>query len=700
MRTETAATLLMPRAGDAGAGPGTLTVGRDPDNDLVLDEPRVSGRHARVVREGNRAVVEDLGSSNGTAVGRPDHRVERAAVAASDTVYFGPVPVPAVDLLRRLDLDVEDARSGTWIEARDVSFAAGSKTLIDGVSLTVAPGELVGVMGPSGSGKTTLLNVLAGLTPPATGRVLFDRLDLYRHHERFRRSIGYVPQDDVMHRELTVRRALRFAARLRRGAEADGAALERRIDGVLDRLGLVGIDDVLIGSPVRKGISGGQRKRVNLAMELIDDPQVLFLDEPTSGLSSEDTLQVIRVLRELADRGKTVLLTLHQPSPEAFRLLDRLVLLGKEPGSPEPGRLVYAGSAWPGAVQHFAAGDEPSADAVLRSLERRPVREWIERWQGSPERAAAERPPGERPASVPEPTAGPGGVGQWRTLVARMLAIKASDRWTTLIHLLQAPVIACLVVLVFGKASAVTDAPTLGAWRDSSRAVGNSLFLTVVAALWFGCSNAAREIVAEWSVYRRERMVSLAIPSYVGSKLAVLGGLCAVQCVVLLAIVHPGCHLEAGWVELFPPLLLAALVGTALGLAISAMAPTSEVAIYLVPLALLPMVVLGGIVQPAPEMDEPAQVMAHLVPSHWAFEGLLVAEASERPRSPLPAVSSGVRPPERDPAPPDPPADAAERHFPAGSRSSPALVRTVLGGMAALLAIAMAAVLVLRDVRP
>lgn len=687
-------------SGDAAARSRSLTVGRDPENDLVLDDPRVSGRHARIVKEGNRAVLEDLGSSNGTAVGRPGHRVERATLAPSDTVYFGPVPVPAVDLLRRLEVHVEDARGGTWIEAREVSFTAGRKTLIEGISLTVAPGELVGMMGPSGAGKTTLLNVLAGLTPPAGGRVLFDGLDLYRHHERFRRSIGYVPQDDVMHRELTVRQALRFAARLRLGTGSGGAALERRIDEVLNRLGLKGIDDVLIGSPVKKGISGGQRKRVNLAMELVDDPQVLFLDEPTSGLSSEDTLQVIHVLRELADRGKTVLLTLHQPSPQAFRLLDRLVLLGKEPGSPEPGRLVYAGSAWPGAVEHFAAGKEPSADAILKALEARPIGEWIERWRRSKERAAAERPPGERPAPIPEPLLGPGALRQWQTLVARMLVIKASDRWTTLIHFLQAPVIAFLVVLVFGEASAVPDAPNLLEWRDSSRAVGNSLFLTVVAALWFGCSNAAREIVAEWSVYRRERMVSLAIPSYVASKLAVLGGLCALQCVVLLAIVYPGCHLEATWAQLFPPLLLAGLVGTALGLFISAMAPTSEVAIYLVPMALLPMVVLGGIVQPAPEMDEPAQVLAHLIPSHWAFEGLLAEEAAERPRSPLPALPGRIRPPEVEPRAAEPPPDVAERHFPAGSRSSSARVRGVLGGMTALLTLAIAAVLVLRDVRP
>jgi hypothetical protein len=395
-----------------------------------------------------------------------------------------------------------------------------------------------------------------------------------------------------------------------------------------------------------------------------------------------------------------VLLTLHQPSPEAFRLLDRLVLLGKEKGSVEPGRLVYAGGACTGAGEHFGVAETESADAIFGALEERPVATWIERWHHSPERAAAERPVAERQAPAPEPGSSPGPLRQWWTLAARMLAIKASDRWTTLIHLVQAPLIAGLVVLVFGKASAVSSTPSLEAWADASRAVSDTLFLTVIAALWFGCSNAAREIVAEWSVYRRERMVSLAIPAYIASKLTVLGGFCALQCFVLLAIVDPGCHLEAAWGGLLIPLLLAGLVGTALGLVISAMAPTSEVAIYLVPLVLLPMVVLGGFVQPTAQMEEPPQILSHMTPAFWAFQGLLVEEAEARPRSPVPSLPGQIHPPERAPQPPEPPNDVAERSFPTVSRSSSERIRGVLGGMVALLALAIAAVLVLRDVRP
>src|SRR5439155_14760032 len=168
-----------------------------------------------------------------------------------------------------------------------------------------------------------------------------------------RGMIGFVPQDDIIHSELTVREALFYSARLRLPRDFSNRDIHKRIDAVLAQLGLAGIDDVLIGSPTRKGISGGQRKRVNLAMELLTDPSVLFLDEPTSGLSSEDTLIVMQVLRQLADTGKTILLTIHQPSLDAFSKLDNVVVVSKDAGSTDAGRLAFYGPAYPDSVQFF-----------------------------------------------------------------------------------------------------------------------------------------------------------------------------------------------------------------------------------------------------------------------------------------------------------------------------------------------------------
>src|SRR5205807_1364578 len=154
--------------------------------------------------------------------------------------------------------------------------------------------------------------------------------DLYEHYGQFAALIGYVPQDDIIHRDLTVGQALYYNARLRLPRDFSNADIADRISKVLNQLELQGARDVLIGSPEKKGISGGQRKRVNLAMELLTDPLILFLDEPTSGLSSEDALMVMRLLRELSNGGKTILLTIHQPSPEVFRLLDNLVVVSRD----------------------------------------------------------------------------------------------------------------------------------------------------------------------------------------------------------------------------------------------------------------------------------------------------------------------------------------------------------------------------------
>jgi len=194
----------------------------------------------------------------------------------------------------------------------------------------------------------------------------------------------------------------------------------------------------------------------------------------------------------------------------------------------------------------------------------------------------------------------------------------------------QAPIVAMLIVQVFGKqlGETVTDQN----WPKVAQALGVTAFLMALSALWFGCSNAVREIVAEWAIYHRERMVNLKIPSYVASKFTVLGGLCLMQCTVLLGITHWGCALKAPWWSMVALLFLVSLVGVALGLTLSAVARTSEVAIALLPIILLPMIILGGVLQQLYEMHRAGQFMSHCMASRWAFEGMLVLESEYRPK--------------------------------------------------------------------
>ncbi len=616
----------------------TIVLGRDPNCDHVLDYPMVSWRHAKIDRNGTSLFVEDLKSSNGTFVN--GQRIsDRTAVKPGDVVGLGSYRFV---LTGDGSFRKRDSRGDLTLEARDIRVEVPGRRLLDEVSLTICPSEFVGLMGPSGAGKSTLMSVLNGYTPPAQGQVAINGRNLYQHFDEFRGLIGFVPQDDIIHAELTVREALFYSARLRLPVDFSNSDIHKRIDAVLTQLGLSGIDDVLVGSPTRKGISGGQRKRVNLAMELLTDPSLLFLDEPTSGLSSEDTLIVMQVLRRLVDSGKTILLTIHQPSLEAFKLLDNVVVIAKDSELTATGRLAFYGPAYPDAVQFFnpqlKTADAPLApDALLRGLATQPTGTWVKRFQSSKfhREFVAERTSnlaGDESANVSLRAKHEPGLTQWWTLVRRALSIKFRDVTNSVILLAQAPVIAILLVMVFGVKTAAEM--TVENWASSAQATSITVFLMALAAIWFGCSNSVREIVSEWPIYVRERMVHLRIPLYIASKLTVLGGQCVVQCLILLGVVHWGSSLHGPWLPMFGLLLLASGVGLAIGLCISATVRTSEVAIALLPLVLLPMVILGGILQPQHEMKSVVRWCSNAMPSRWAFEGLLLIEAAERPKSP------------------------------------------------------------------
>jgi ABC-type multidrug transport system ATPase subunit/ABC-type multidrug transport system permease subunit len=653
----------------------TLIVGRTPDNGLPIDHPLISRHHARFTRSGSAWTVTDLSSTNGTYVnGRRVTATEPLEVG--DVVDLGG---SRLVLLEGNRLERRDYRGNTRVEAQQIAISAGGRCLIEGVSFTLVPSELAGLMGPSGAGKTTLMTALNGYQPPSSGRVLFNGQDLYSSFDQFRLGIGYVPQDDILHGELTVAEALYYTARLRLPGDTSDAEIGQRIDRVLQQLGIAHIRGSLIGTPTRKVVSGGERKRVNVAMELLNDPPVLFLDEPTSGLSSEDALAVMHSLRELAKDGRTILLTIHQPSREVFRLMDNLAVVSRDVRSSSPARLVYYGPAYPEAIRFFNPEKdlppEPSPDLVLRGLGERPTAEWLERFQRSPlRRRFVEDRAGRAMASgtaAPAARHSPSALRQSLVLMRRAISLKARDLSNSSILLAQAPVIALLLLAAFGDA-------TKGEHGDGATAT--VLFLMNIAAIWFGCSNAAREIVAEWPVFSRERMVGLRLPAYLGSKLAVLSTVGLVQCALLLGIVRLGCRIEARWPLLLLNLFLSTLVGSCLGLLISSLARSSEVAISLVPIAILPMVVLGGMMLPPHRMQQPARTLARLVPSRWAFELSAGLEVRQRP-------ATNARSP-----------DLAEPYFPKDRRPRTSVSIAVLGADVCVLLTGTLAVLRSRDI--
>jgi ABC-type multidrug transport system ATPase subunit len=650
------------------ARPGEVILGRDPHCNLVLDGDRVSPRHARLRRSGSGLIIEDLHSTHGTFVNGQRIR-EPVSLAAGDVITVGRFKLEVTPEGR---LKKRTSFGELTIEARNLSLEVPGRRLVENVSLTIYPSEFVGLMGPSGAGKTTLMNMLNGYSAPTEGQVLYNGQDLYANYAQFNGVMGYVPQDDIMHRELTVGQALRYTAQLRMPPGTTSEQIEARVTEVLQRLQLQDAVNTRIGSSERKGISGGQRKRVNLAMELLTNPAVLFLDEPTSGLSSEDALSVLKLLRELADSGKTILLTIHQPSLEAYRLLDNLVIVSRDAGNADAGRMVYYGPAYPDAIKFFnpqrdaggSAGVEPSPDEVLRGLSSRPTQQWSERYATSSYFREYVTARAGTVQSAPVPTLPPPDpMGQWLTLTLRSLAIKISDRWNTTILLAQAPIVTFLIILVFGEPA--RQQITGENWLQTTGATAVTLFLLGISALWFGCSNSVREIVGEWSIYQRERMVNLQLPAYVLSKIVICGALCAIQCTILVVATRWGCGLVAPTLSSFLILMLTACVGVVLGLVISAFARTQEVAIALLPLVLIPMVIFGGTLLPVYKMQTVIRPLAYLMPSRYSFEAMILEEANCKPLGPSPYSTSILTDHTVDD--PDRP-DLAELYFPRHGR--------------------------------
>ena len=606
----------------------TTVFGRDPECDFHLDYPQISWRHAKLTRKGGELILEDLNSTNGTYVN--GKKIKRHAVAKDDVISFSSFSFTFTEDMKIVE---RDYRGDIRLDAEQITVVVPDKKtgeplkLLDDISLSVYPSELVGLMGPSGAGKTTLLLALNGYSKPREGCSLVNKEPLCDNYDKYRGVIGYVPQDDIIHPELTVYEALYYTAKLRLPSDTSEEEIRQRIESVLAQLDLSGPDgkkdirDRKIGSPESKEISGGQRKKVNLAMELITDPQLLFLDEPTSGLSSQDTLVVMEVLRKLADRGKTIILTIHQPSLEAYRQMDNVIVL-------DFGKLVYYGPAFPDSIEFFNPGksDEKlfdSADNALKGLKTGSDMgvDWQARYAGSVhcQKYVRQRRTDECIAKASPQDSKParGGTSrQFLTLASRYLKIKSSDRNNTAILLLQAPIIALLIAMVFDIEGEPPFTP---------------LFLLVISAFWFGASNSAGEIVKEKAIYLRERMVNLNIPSYVLSKFFVLGLLCLAQCLVLSAIVYTFLDISGGFFPILGAVFLAAVAGLSIGLFISSVAPTRQTATSIVPLVLIPMIILGGGILPVKRMNDASFLCATCTPSRWSYEHIVNIANDERP---------------------------------------------------------------------
>ncbi len=578
-----------------------ITIGRSSDNDIIIGNIRVSRSHAVLIRKENYWLLEDRGSANGTYVN--GRKISSCRVDERDKVTIGGVPL---DIGRLFAVPKKDWSSDLLLQSEDITFQVGEKVIVDGITLCLKPGQFTGLIGPSGCGKTTLMLMLNGYLRPSMGQVYINELSLYDNPQAFQGQLGYVPQDDIIHRELIVSESLRYTSQLRLGSKISEEDREMQIAKIIADLNLTQAADVLIGSPEKKGISGGQRKRVNMAQELITEPLIYFLDEPTSGLDPRSDLEVMNLLKDMADKGHIVLLTTHKIDELNFSLFSHLVVMG--PG----GTLAYHGPA-DEACSYF--GVEKPED-IFDILERRDKAQLKQDYLSS--KYSAEHRKGsftgsearlnkEGKASFEE------SFGQFITLCKRNIQIKLRDSLNLSVLLLQAPIILLFMLLVFND------------FKDA----GAINFVLVVASIWLGFSNSAREIVSEQSIFKREEKAGLSQSAYLWSKILVLGLLCLGQSAVLAAVSVFISDLNTSYLTLLLILGLFSFTATNMGLVLSAFVKTGESAMTIVPLMLIPQVILGGLIVPFHCFSDFVKVLAAPMLSRWAFELLMILENND-----------------------------------------------------------------------
>jgi ABC transport system ATP-binding/permease protein len=585
-----------------------LRIGRAEDNDIVLADLGVSRHHAELRNTGDDGyVIVDLDSSNGTFLNGA-RVIFTSPVTEQDIIGIGPATFRLVGGELRQFIDSGDVS----LIAQDLTVRMpGGRVLLDRVSFPIGERSLVAVIGPSGAGKTTLLRALTGMAPATEGAVLYDHRDLYSHYAELRHRIGLVPQEDVIYPHLTPRRALGYAAELRFPGDTSDEERGVRVQEVLDELKLNQTTkdrpEPAADTPAAS-LSGGEKKRVNIALELLTKPSVLFLDEPTSSLDVELKEDVVDGMRELAQDGRTIIMVTHDL--EYLDKCDRVLLL--KPG----GQMVFYGPSDEG-LRYFGKSRWVE---VYRALRTEPERDWAGEFQQSSchQQYVASGLTGQLPDAARGPSEPPPAprsrLAQLAILCRRYTTLIAADRGF-LISLAVAPIVfGALVRLLAGRQGLV------GARNINAETT--LLFLALIAVLG-GAAGSVRELIKERAMYVRERTAGLSAGAYLLSKIAVLGLITGLQAAVLVLIgvsgvplPRHGAYLPSPLAEILLAVVVLAIASMTLGLAVSAFVDSSEKTMQaLVLIAIVQVMLSGGVLALGVGLKQ----LAYVAPARWGF---------------------------------------------------------------------------------
>jgi ABC-type multidrug transport system ATPase subunit/pSer/pThr/pTyr-binding forkhead associated (FHA) protein len=658
-------------------GEPELTIGRRPDNTIVLAHPQVSAHHARLVREGGTYRIHDLHSTNHLYVNA--QLVTNYLLKMGDEIRIGPYRL----IYESTHLTQYDESNNIRIDAINLrKTAANQTTLLNSISLSIPPRAFLALVGGSGAGKTTLLDALSGLRPAQHGQVLYNGQDYYRNMAAFNTQIGYVPQDDIVHRDLTIERALYYAAKIRLPSDFTEEQIWQRIAEVLEDVELTERRKLLI-----KKLSGGQRKRVSIALELLANPSLFFLDEPTSGLDPGLDRKMMVLLRKLADKGHTILLVTH--ATNNINVCDYVCFLARGGrlayfGPPDEAKEFFGKTDFAEIYTALEATDE-AANLPEEAEARFKVSQAYQDYVTQPLKNASAASAVSTPLKAIKRAKHGGFWKQFTLLSLRRLELLKNDVPTLLVLLLQAPLVAVLLMVLirFGLGAGILDGDSIIQCQPQIRTStgqvlivpgisteGNAVtcdrvlnflqtdpdgiayaqargganqalqdfevaghngdaqrivFMLALIPVLFGILGASREIVKEVAIYRRERAVNLGILPYMLSKVMVFSLLALVQMASVVVIVdlfeplHQGIFLPV-LLETYITLALAGVAGVLLGFAISAWSPNEDSAASLLAVVIVPQVIFSGVIVPL--KDVVTQSVAMIFPLRWAMSGL------------------------------------------------------------------------------
>ncbi|HYG02914.1 MAG TPA: ATP-binding cassette domain-containing protein [Chryseosolibacter sp.] len=553
-----------------------------------------------------------------------------------DALYYS-------DLVANFNEELKIAKLSFNATIDELKFPNGAIGLRN-VHISEGPGKLIGIMGASGAGKTTLLNVLAGLVKPTKGQILINGFDIHTQKDKIHGVIGYVSQDDLLIEELTVYENLYYNAKLCFATFTE-EQLHQRVMEVLENLGLDQRKDLRVGNALEKTISGGQRKRLNIALELIREPAILFLDEPTSGLSSRDSENVIDLLKELSLKGKLIYVVIHQPSSDIYKMFDKMIIMDTGGYPAYYGHPVEAVTYFKKSTLQVDANrgqcetcGNVNPEQIFNIIEAKVVDEY-----GQPTNKRKITPPqwydlykerfrisrvDDLKEQPPQSLFLPSKLKQTVIFTVRDTLAKLSNKQYLLINLLEAPVLALILAFIIKYRSAPGGQEYLFRFNDNFPAF---MLMSIIVALFMGLTVSAEEIIRDRKILKRESFLNLSWNSYLTSKVVILFVMSAIQTFTFVIVGHV--ILEIEWSMLLPfwfVLFTTSCLANVLGLNISS-AFNSAVTVYvMIPLLLIPQMILSGLLFTFDKLNDAIStkgkvpILADMMASRWAYEAMAV----------------------------------------------------------------------------